>query len=470
MTRTNILLAATGALSLTLAAWSGSHYVPTPVAPANDSTGKQLYVPAKIYRIPENNDYNNNESEYSYKRMIQSDNIAIFWAKEFGDNPTTNTDSTKRFDPNYAIKELERFYSFYVNDLKLVQKGKSISDKYKVLLYVIGGTEGTAFGGGIENKVGGLWTPAKRMNKAPYGALAHELGHSFQFLASTDNGGGPRGAIMEMSAQYMLWQVYPEWMTFENYHLIDFMKKTHFAFLHPTNMYHSPYVFEYWSNKRGIEFFGNLCRATQQGEDPVATYKRITNQNQEQFNDEMYDAVSHFITWDMPRIEKVANRYANQHTTALVPAADGWYKIAPARTPQNYGYNGIKLKVPAAGTKVKLDFKGIAGAEGYSQTKVDKAGWRYGFVAYKKDGTREYGKMQKTAEGSTTFKVPKNTEYLWLVVSGAPTEHWAVSMGRPGGNRNNGGEAPKPTPEEQWPYQFKLTGTSPDESTISTSN
>lgn len=72
--------------------------------------------------------------------------------------------------------------------------------------------------------------------------------------------------------------------------------------------------------------------------------------------------------------------------------------------------------------------------------------------------------MAKDANGNTTFKVPKNTEYLWLVVSGAPTEHWPVSMGRQG-NRNNP-EAPKPNPEEQWPYQIKLTGTTLDESVI----
>lgn len=51
------------------------------------------------------------------------------------------------------------------------------------------------------------------MSKAPYGALAHELGHSFQYMIRADNGKGPGGPISEMSAQYMLWQVYPEWMT-----------------------------------------------------------------------------------------------------------------------------------------------------------------------------------------------------------------------------------------------------------------
>jgi hypothetical protein len=425
---------------------------------ATSSTAKELYIPTKIYRIPENNDYNNDTSAYSNKRMVQSDNIAIYWHKEFGDDPAMNPNEIKRFNVQEALKELERFYNYYVNELKLVQKGRSLTDKYKMILYVIDGEGGTAFGGGVEDKIGVLWTPAARMNKAPYGALAHELGHSFQYMARADNGRGPRGAISEMSAQYMLWQVYPEWMTFENYHLNNFMKKTHYAFLHPTNMYHSPYVFEYWSNKHGIDFFGNLCRATQEGDDPVMTYKRMNALSQEQFNDDMFDAVRRFITWDMKRIEQVAKPYANQHTTKLDAVADGWYRIAVSHCPQNYGYNGIPLKVPA-GTKVKLQFKGIAGAEGFNNVKTDKAGWRYGFLAYKKDGSRVYGDISKEADGTSKFKVPRHTEHLWLVVMGASTEHWPVTMGRQR-------QATDSSKEEQWPYQIKLSGTSPVDSVI----
>ncbi len=415
---------------------------PDPVKKKNE---KETYIPAKVWRVPDNNDYSNNESEYSHQRKVESDNIVIFWAKEFGNDPTQNTEVTKRFDPHVAIKECERFYAYYVNNLKLVQKGKSLTDKYKILFYVIGGTEQTAFGGGAENKVGILWTPAVRMNKVPYGALAHELGHSFQYLASNDNGTGLRGAIMEMSAQYMLWQVYPEWMTFENYHLVSFMKKTHYAFLHPTNMYHTPYVIEYWSNKHGIEFFGKLLREVKKDEDPVMVYKRITNRSQEQFNDEMFDASRRFITWDLKRIEKVASKYANQHTTKFETVKDGWHRIAESNCPQNYGYNGIKLKVPAGGTSITLDFKGIAGAEGFRAIKTDKAEWRYGFVAVKENGKRTYSETYSNPNGSATFKVPTGTAFLWLVVSGAPKEHWQVS----GKDENN----------EQWPYEIKLQGT-----------
>lgn len=426
--------------------------------PANDSPfvkhedKKELYLPDKIGRVPEGNDFNNNESEFSFKRSIQSDNMALFWSKEYGDDPMKDPVVEKRFDVNEALAECERFYEYYTDVLKIVKKGHSISDKYKVLIIVFGGDDNTAYGGGAEDKVGVLWTPATRINKQPFGVLAHELGHTFQFLARIDNGGvGPRGPFMEMSAQYLLWQVYPEWMTFENYHLVDYLKQTYYAYLHPANTYHSPYVIEYWSEKHGKEFYGKLLRATHRGEDPVMTYKRMNSLTQAQFNDEMYDACARFITWDMDRIRDVAAPYANKHYSKLIADTDGWYKIAPFNAPRNYGYNGIKLNVPKPGSTVVLNFEGIAGAEGYHQVKLDKAGWHYGFVAYLQNGKRVYGEMQKDQQGKTSFKIPDGTQFLWLVVMGAPTEHWSVAVGRR--NRNNNEQ------EEQWSYKIKLEGT-----------
>ena len=133
---------------------------------------------------------------------------------------------------------------------------------------------------------------------------------------------------------------------------------------------------------------------------------------------------------------------------------DGWYQIAADKCPQNYGYNAIQLKAPAADTKLTLDFKGIVGAEGYHNIKPEKAGWRYGFLAFKDDGTRTYGDTFSKSEGTAEFTVPANTKYLWLVVTGAPTEHWMHV-----GDRTH-------QSNEQWPYRFKLTGTSPDESIV----
>ncbi len=425
------------------------------------SSQKELYLPGKVWKVPPGNDYTNQGSEYSFRRMAQSENIAAFWAKELGDTPSQNPEVALRFNLEEALQECERFYDFYVNKLKFVQKGNSVTDKYKILFYIFGGKDGTAYGGGEEKKVGILWTPPSRMAKAPYGALAHELGHAFQYLVHADGAWGfssaPKGSgqpIFEMTSQYMLWQVYPEWITFENYHLKGFMEKTHYAFLHETNQYHSPFVLEYWSQKHGIEFIGKLWREALEGEDPVMAYQRLTSTNQQKFNDEIFDAARRFITWDLARIENVSSKYANQHISSLKAVGNGWYQVAEKKCPQNYGYNGIKLQVPAAGTKVSLEFKGVAGAEGFRAIRTQNAGWRYGFLAVKEDGSREYGKVYSSNSGTGSFRVPEKTQHLWLVVSGAPTEHWEHLAD---GKEEN---------DEQWPYQVRLRGTSLDDSVL----
>lgn len=437
--------------------------IPPISIPPDKPGGKELLIPAHITRVPATNDFNNPESEFCFKRSKSSDNFVLFWAKEYGDDPMTNSIANRRFNVDEVLREADRFYNYYVDTLKWVDKKTSLATRYKFLFFVIGGNGGTAFGGSIDNKVGAFWTPATRINHGPYGVVAHELGHSFQALDRADGAASfSGGSIAEMTSQFMLWQVYPEWQTFENYHLTAFMKATHLAFLNPENQYHTCYRLEYWSYKRGPEFIGKMWREVQRGEDPIMTYKRLTGINQEQFNDEMFDACRRFVTWDLPRVEKVAARYADQHTTSINRLDDGWFQIAADKCPQNYGYNAIKLKVPAADTKVTLDFKGIAGTEGFSTNHLDKAGWRYGFVAHEVDDSRVYSEVFSNSDGGAQFTVPPNTKFLWLVVMGAPTEHW-IHFGNRGRRRR---AAAAPTTYEQWPYRFKLTGTAPDDSII----
>jgi len=466
-----------------------------PATPRTDTNGitKEVLIPQDIYHVPKGNDFTDPNSEFAFARSKATDNFVLFWAKEYGDDPMANPVENRRFDVDEVLREADRFYDYYVNTLKWVDKDKSYATKYKFLIFVIGGEGGTAFGGTVDDKIGAFWTPATRIHRGPYGVVAHELGHSFQALLRADGAASfSGGSIQEMTSQYMLWQVYPEWLTFENYHLNDYMKATHLAFLHEDNQYHTAQVLEYWSEKHGVEFIGKMWREVQRGEDPVMTYKRLTGITQEQFNDEIFDAARRFVTWDMPRIEKVAARYANQHFTSLSNLSDGWYEIAADKCPQNYGYNAIQLQVPAAGTRVQLDFKGIAGAEGFSEFQTDKAGWRYGFVASKEDGGRVYSDIFSESTGEAAFVVPADTKFLWLVVTGAPTEHWMhTSRRRRGGwggrprvttnttvsasgttnaiittNRPTAtAEAPTNT-TEQWPYTFKLTATRPVDSIV----
>jgi len=417
---------------------------------------KQCYLPENTWMVPKGNDFTNDSSEFSNKRMIESANVAIYWSKALGADLSKNTDSTVRLDLKQILKECDRFYQFYIDSLGFVNKGNSVTDRYKLLAFVFKGKENTAFGGGEDKKVGIVWTPLARIVKAPYGALAHEIGHSFQYLVHADGAwaftsaaeGSHGQPIFEMTSQYMLWHVYPEWMTFENYHLKDYLKKTHYAFLHETNQYHSPYVLEYWSNKHGLKFIGKLWQQAIKGEDPVMTYKRITNTSQRKFNNEMHQAAARFITWDLDQAKKAGKTYANQHRTLLDAQPDHWFRVSAENCPQNYGYNGIRLKVPAEKTKIKLEFHGLAGADGFRKINAADAGWRYSFLSVKQNGDRVYGKIYADSDGSVGYSIPDETQYLWLVVSGAPMKHWEHITD---GKEDN---------DEQWPYRMRLTGTS----------
>jgi len=427
---------------------------PAPAANPTDG-GKELLLPKRIGQVPEGNDFNNPDSEYSFKRSRATPNIVLFWAKEYGDDPMANPEQGRRFNVDEVVQACERSYDYYLNKLEWLDKRKSLAARYKFLVFVTGGGSNTAYGGSIDNKIGAFWTPATRIHRGPYGVIAHELGHSFQAIGRADGAASfAGGSIGEMTSQFMLWQVYPEWMTFENYHLNDFMKATHLAFLHEDNQYHSPYVLEYWSEKRGLQTIGRLWREVRPGEDPVLAYQRIYGITQQQFNDEIFDAARRFVTWDMPRIRQVASRYANQHSTSIIRADDGWYRIAAEKCPQKYRHNTNKLNVPKAGGQVKVAFEGMAGAPGYTGVHPENAGWRYGFLAFRGNGERVYGTMHAKSPGAGAFTVPPDTRFLWLVVTGAPTTHWIHVPKRKGGE------------SEQWPYRFKLAGTTPDEAII----
>ena len=181
--------------------------------------------------------------------------------------------------------------------------------------------------------------------------------------------------------------------------------------------------------------------------DFIRTYQRITGTNQQKFNEEIYEAATRFITWDLEHIKTAYQQGANIHTCELDLYGDV-YAIASTRCPQNYGYNGIKLKVPAAGTTVTINFVGVTSSNnGFVIQKPEKAEWRYGFLAVKTDDTRIYGEMNKvnasSKSGTATFTVPEGTKHLWLVVAATPTEYWHSE-------------------DNQWPYEFTLDGTEPD--------
>lgn len=415
-------------------------------------TEKEIYIPKDLQEM----DLNDPESEYSYDRMALTDNFVIFWEKGFGKDlscPPQLDSHDMSIDLEKLKEKLEIFYDYFYNDLGFAKKG-SKCDRYRMMVMLRYSLEGTAYGGDYDGEIGALWVTPGRLRDERLNCIAHELGHSFQSQITCDGEGEAWGGcgFFEMTSQWMLWQVNPDWVNDEAYHWDGFTKKCHKAYLHLTNIYHTPYILEYWGDKRGLTHIAELYRQGKRGEDPAITYIRLNNLSQKEFCDEMFDATRRIINLDYKRAWKETRNNANKFSTKMIEDADGWMRVAPEQCPENYGFNAVAMPLPAPGETVTVDFKGMAGAEGYKNADPSKAGWRYGFVAVRSDnGESIYGEMHDGAEETLAFTTPADTQlsHLWLVVMGAPTEHKM----NPVDFRNSEDET---LFDDQWPYSIRI--------------
>ncbi len=425
--------------------------------------GKELYRPLEF----SGQDWRVDTFAYCYDRMAYTDNVVIFWDKGFGKdlaNPPQLEGHDMHVDLENLKVKLEQFYKYYHDDLKFVNEG-SLCEKYRMMAMIQYSLEGTAYGGTYDNKIGAFWAAPNRLQDKNLNAVAHELGHSFQLqmIADGSNGwsGGAGGGFYEMTSQWMLWHVNPNWMTEEQYHWDAFKQATHKAFLHTENIYRSPYVLEYWSEKHGKEFIAELYRQSKANEDPVVTYQRMTGITQDQFVDEIFDCYRHLVNLDYKRVYNETRIHANSYESFkpyLTEVSDGYLQVKADRCPENYGFNIIKLAVPSSGTTVTVDFKGLQGVDAYATNGCpgyDNAWWyqpnyRYGFVGVTEDGQSILSDAGRTdyynQESSISFTIPTDLQlkYLWLVVTAGPKAgHWTLQA----------------LPMAQWPYKFKLTNT-----------
>lgn len=396
-------------------------------------------------------------SMWSYTRMECTENFAIMWQKGFGYDlscPPKLEGQPMRVDLDNLKEKLESYYAFFRDSLQFVRPG-SKTESLRMMVMLNYSLEGTAYGGDYDGEIGALWLAPNRVQDKKLNCIAHELGHSFQSQITCDGQGEAWGGcgFFEMTSQWMLWQVNPEWVTDEKYHFDAFTKSCHKAYLHLENIYHSPYVLECWGEKHGKPFIAELFRQGKRGEDPVMTYKRLTGVSQSQFCDEMFHNVRRMVNMDFPRAWKETRPYVEKFSTKLNTTAHGWQRVEAACCPENYGFNIIRMDVPKAGATAKVKFRGIDKAEGFVSLNPDAAGWRYGLVGIDTEGNAVYGKMCSDKKGTATLKTSKQRPLssLYLVVMGAPTRHWRnVDAWGPDGEQQNA------QPDAQWPYEIKM--------------
>ena len=390
---------------------------------------KKLYIPKDLQGMNLKAD----TSKWSLNRSIETDDLIFMWERGFG-NDVSNPPQLKGHDMSFNLQNLrdriQTFYHFFRDTLGFVTPNyQSKADQYKMMVMVNYSLDGTAYGGTYDNFIGALWVAPNRIQDTKMNCMAHELGHSFQAQIMADSIGQCWGGtgFFEMASQWMLWQVNPDWITDENYHFEAFKTLTHKAFLHMDNIYHSPYVLQWWSDLHGRQFIAELFRQGVIGEDPVMTYKRMNGLSQSAFCDEIFRGYQHLVNFDFTHAYKETRQYAATFNTELETCSNGW--LRPKSLPEGYGFNAIKLddRVNLNSPIFHLHLRGNQ--------------LRYGFVGITTNGESIYSDVNATSFTSNGQPL----KHLYLIIMGAP-EHHADVMTH--GN----------TPEyKQYPYEFQVT-------------
>jgi hypothetical protein len=406
--------------------------------------GKEIYIPKEL----RSNDFTNKESKWSYYRMAYTPNVVCFWEKGFGDDLSKAPDldgHKMTVDLDNLLSRVEYFYNVYRDMMGFLLPG-SKAEKYRMMVMLNYSLEGTAYGGSYDDEIGALWIAPNRVQDKTLNCIAHELGHSFQIQISCDGQSqGMGGGIFETSAQWMLWNVNPKWTTDENYHWEAFKKLIHLSLFNSENMYHAPFVLEYWSYLHGLTYMADMFRGGKRGEDFTQTYMRMYNVDVKQMGNELLDCYSRLITFDFPDKRKESVRYSCEMKSELEDAGNGWKR--PVNAPQTYGFNIDEITLPATGQTVKIQFQALSNKE--------NIGFRYGLVAVDNDNNPTYLGANSEAKKTLTYKNPGNIKKLFLVVVGCPSKEYKPESGF--GRRR--GQQPSPAQEEgpvTYPYQIKF--------------
>ncbi len=419
-----------------------------------------------------NTDYTNaNASQgYNFAHSLESEHFAVFWDARFGENPAYIHIGSYTCSAYDVLTIAEKCWDTYVGELGFLEVGKSTTDDYKIQLYIPYQTEWRADASGTDGVSGGKtglghfnpWAATARGGHT----IAHEVGHTFQYLVSADLGmthgfnygygtdaSGGNG-WWECCADWQAYKIFPDRQFTDGEYFEGYLPLCHLNFMHEDMRYQNCFFQDYWCMKHGKDFIGRMWRESNKPEDPIQAYQRICRLSYDAFCLEQMEGCMRMATWDIDGVRQAAAHRIGQFKNYLKVAdqATGTYQIDVDHCPQNFGFNICNMKKVSAGTTVKAHFKGIAGADGYRKVQVSRAGWRYAFVARMSNGERIYGDIVADDEGTAELTIPQdkgNCVNLFFVVMGAPKTYWRHAWDDNAAN------------DEQWPYQVSFEETTP---------
>ena len=441
---------------------------------------------------------------YNSEEYVLTEHFIIRWQDagtwaEFGRPDDPRVPAHMRVDIELIAKEIDEMFEFIRDDMGFTSLNRNIDwDTYRYVVNLHynplwGASAGQQTYGGVIlaqiNMNVGSTRPFLSLDgtRQMWPTFTHELAHMFQGgLRRAGYNGTMGGSHAELHCQHSLWGFYDEWAHFEH-HINTYMGSSHFApFSFPLQVT-GPLLFEYWAHKNP-HIVGRLSTDMIGGNiaNIVPTYRQLMGgMTHEEFNDEVFRASSRFVTFDLDRIRNVNAIFANGYTSSFVNDGESeWFRSARTRTPHSYAFNAVRLQLPQVGNQITVDFQGLdldeyfttipvieegsnfnnVSAALHTSTALSRrhlAGWRFGLMAMTSDIDPDTGSFVRVYDdmhaatfaaptGKATWTVPANTTHLWLVVTGAPTEHYTNSNASLVAGRSLG---------ERWGYQIKLENT-----------
>ena len=159
-----------------------------------------------------------NQYTWSKTRSKESENFICYWDKYYDKEPTKLPSSDYyRVDIDDLLQKAEQFYALNVGKLAFCNEATSKVRRYKMMILMNHTSTWTAYGGGYDFTIGALWLNPATCKPVGH-TLAHEIGHSFQYMCYSDLGGhagfhdpiGQGSTFWEQTAQWQAAQAYPD--------------------------------------------------------------------------------------------------------------------------------------------------------------------------------------------------------------------------------------------------------------------
>lgn len=441
---------------------------------------KTLFTPPEWSNS--NNEYYNNISN---SRRYESTNFVLYWGDKVGTNPAAYSDASLRFTPKTVADTLENSFKRYITDLKFINNASTTNfGKYKIIIMMLNTwnssddrLQGFAHASSFSNTIGAMFVHPEATRDG--GALSHEFAHTLQMMMGIQENPGYgnafsgydwAGPFFEGHANFMRSQAYSQWAEIDGT-LTRWIQTRNFMWSSNRHHYTNFHLMYYVQEKEGFDFTRRMWAESKNQEHPLETIKRLKGFTQDQLDDYLWSYAQRQPAFDYPiqwnsQINTTSNfgkkirevytsiknympRYTSRQYTLLTKVAgttDQFYTNNDW-APQDYGMNIIPLYPTCSGTQKKVTIK----FKGHTEVNPTQAGWRYGFVTTKADGTvSRYSPMYKT-DGEASFALNTATESgIFLVVFSAPKVHVNYNMDE---------GYPK---QRRYPYELKIANATPE--------